>query len=88
MRPVSLDALENCNVGTADDFSDDAIRKISLSSVVSALPIDQQEVLLLRYGQGLKVGELAEILGLSRFQVMYRIRSALNRLRKSMGQED
>ena len=31
-------------------------------------PNEQQEVLLLRYGQDLKVGEMAEILGLSRFQ--------------------
>lgn len=86
-HPVSLDALENRDVLTADDFADASIRKICLSRALSSLPDVQQEVLLLRYGQDLKVGEISEVLGLSRFQVMYRIRSALNQLRKSMGKE-
>ena len=87
-RPVSLDEPENGIAPVADDFSDESIRKVYLSIAVSALPDDQQEILILRYGQGLKIGEIAEILGLSRFQVMYQIRSALDRLRKNMRKED
>lgn len=88
VRPVSLDELESGGAPVADDFADASIRKIYLSIAVSALPDDQKEILLLRYGQDLKVGEIAEILGLSRFQVMYRIRGALDRLRKNMRRED
>jgi len=87
-HPLSLDGLESREAPAADDFADDTVRKLSLSAAVSALPDKQQEVLLLRYGQDLKVNEIAEILGLSRFQVMYRIRKALDRLRRSMGKED
>jgi len=87
-HPLSLDGLENREMPAADDFADDTIRKLSLSAAVSALPDKQQEVLLLRYGQDLKINEIAGILGLSRFQVMYRIRGALGQLRRSMGRED
>ena len=45
------------------------------------------EPLLLRYGQDLKVGEIAEILGLSRFQVMYRVRGALRQLKKLLKED-
>ena len=59
----------------------------SISTAIAALPNEQQEVLLLRYGQDLKVGEIAEILGLSRFQVMYRVRGALRQLKKLLKEE-
>lgn len=70
-----------------DDFAEELIQRICLSGAVSALPEDQKEVLLLRYGQDMKVAEVAEILGFSRFQVIYRIRSALKQLNKSLGKE-
>jgi len=87
-HPLSLDGLESQKTPAADDFADDTIRKLSLSTAVSALPDKQQEVLLLRYGQDLKINEIAEILGLSRFQVMYRIRKALDRLKQIIAKED
>ena len=87
-RPVSLDSLESQDLYTTDDFAEESIQKIYLSNAISALPENQKEVLLLRYGQDLKVGEVAEILGLSRFQVMYRIRNALKQLNKNLGREE
>lgn len=87
-RPVSLDSLESQDLYTTDDFAEESIQKIYLSNAISALPENQKEVLLLRYGQDLKVGEIAEILGLSRFQVMYRIRNALKQLNKNLGREE
>lgn len=88
VRPVSLDEPESGIAPVAEDFADESVQKIYLSNAVSALPDDQQEILILRYGQGLKVGEIAQILSLSRFQVMYQIRSALDRLRKNMRKEN
>lgn len=87
-RPVSLDSLESQDLYMTDDFAEESIQKIYLSNAISALPENQKEVLLLRYGQDLKVGEVAEILGLSRFQVMYRIRNALKQLNKNLGREE
>lgn len=86
-RQVSLDSLESQELYATDDFAEELIQRICLSGAVSALPENQKEVLLLRYGQDMKVAEVAEILGLSRFQVMYRIRSALKQLNKSLGKE-
>ena len=85
--PDSLDELRWDQEPAAEDFADHAIRKIYLSTTIAALPNEQQEVLLLRYGQDLKVGEIAEILGLSRFQVMYRVRGALRQLKKLLKEE-
>lgn len=86
--PLSLDAQDTTDTPAEDDFANESVQKICLSDAVSTLPDDQQEILLLRYGQDLKVSEIAEILGLSRFQVMYRERCALDRLRKIIRKED
>ena len=85
--PDSLDELRCNQEPAAEDFVDHAIQKIYLSTAIAALSDEQQEVLLLRYGQDLKVGEIAEILGLSRFQVMYRVRGALRQLKKLLKEE-
>lgn len=87
-HPASLDALEAGNTPSVKDFTDESVQKADLCNAVSALPDDRQEILLLRYGQGLKVNEIAEILGLSRFQVMYQVRGALKQLGKSLRRED
>lgn len=87
-QPLSLDAQEAPDAPAEGNFADESVQKICLSDAVSTLPDDQQEILLLRYGQDLKVSEIAEILGLSRFQVMYRERCALDRLRKIIRKED
>lgn len=86
-QPVPLDEQKHDSGPQDDGFADISIQKLDLAQAISTLPEAQQEVLLLRYGQDLKVGEIAEILGLSRFQAMYRIRQGLERLRKIMGKE-
>lgn len=85
--PDSLDELCQNQEPAVEDFSDRSVQKIVLSTAITTLPDEQQEVLLLRYGQDLKVGEIAEILGLSRFQVMYRVRGALRQLKKVLKEE-
>lgn len=42
-------------------------------------------MLFLRYFEELQIGEIAKILDISRFSVMYRIRIATNRLKSKMG---
>lgn len=86
-HPASLEALEPHEEPVSADFSDRAIQSIALANVVSLLPREQQDVLLLRYGQELKVSEIAELLGLSRFQAMYRIRTALKELKKQLKED-
>ena len=61
--------------GDADDARDHAL---------ALLPRAQQEALELRYGQGLRVGEVALALGVSRFAASRAISSALGALRESL----
>lgn len=63
--------------GDADDARD-------LASALARLPRTQREALELRYGQGLKVGEVARALGVSRFAAARTISAALEALREHL----
>ena len=67
------------------DDTDAILERLELHKHLNELPVDQQEVLFLRYFQELSVNEVAAIMGMSRFSVMYRIRVAKDTLRKKMG---
>ena len=54
-------------------------------AVTRRLPRAQREVLELRYGQGLRVGEVARALGVSRFAAARTISAALEALREHLG---
>lgn len=55
-----------------------------LASALRALSRPQRELLELRFGQELKVGEVARMLGVSRFVVSRRISAALEALRAEL----
>lgn len=73
------------NAMQQEDDTDAILERLELHKHLNELPVDQQEVLLLRYFQELSVNEVAAIMGMSRFSVMYRIRVAKDTLRKKMG---
>ena len=56
-----------------------------LALALEALGPEAREVIELRYGQGLRVGEVAQVLGLSRFAATRRINRALEALRHELG---
>lgn len=72
-----------------DDVPDDAAgraeERSELALALERLPPDEREALELRYGGGLRVGEVAEALGVSRFAASRKIRSALAALRRELG---
>lgn len=67
----------------AEDASTDEI-----SCALATLPADLREVVELRYGSDLGVGEVAGVLGISRFAVRRRIRTALDLLARELGEGD
>ena len=79
---IPLENIENSSSLITSTEMDAVLDKLYLHDAVSSLPSSQQEVLLLRYGQGLRVGEIATILSASRFTVMYRLKCAINKLNK------
>ncbi|WP_018212746.1 RNA polymerase sigma factor [Desulfitobacterium hafniense] len=61
---------------------------LTLRQALNILPEQEQELLLLRYANQLAVGEIAAIMGISRFAVYRRINSALAALKSSLREED
>lgn len=57
---------------------------IELGDMISRLPEVEQEIIALRYDQGLAVNEIADVLGLSRFTVARKRNHALAELKRMM----
>ena len=83
LLPLSDEALENISFGEADKEAEIANR-LTLHKYMNRLPKDQQEILMLRYYLELQVNEIAKTLGISRFTVMYRLRTAMKNLRQDI----
>ncbi|MBM6676324.1 sigma-70 family RNA polymerase sigma factor [Olsenella uli] len=64
--------------GDADDARD-------LAAALARLPRAQCEALELRYGEGLTVGEVGAVLGMSRFAAARTLNAALEALRADLG---
>lgn len=71
-----------------DEAAERAEERTELALALARLRPDEREALELRYGCGLRVGEVAGALGVSRFAASRRIRSALAALRRELGEGD
>ena len=60
----------------------------AIKQAVSKLPIDLQELLLLRFANELGINEIASIMKISRFSVYRKLNKALGLLKASLGEED
>ena len=81
---LSLDDAENIKEKSK---TEEIENRMLLEQYLYMLSKEQQEILLLRYGQDLRINEIAEITKLSRFTVMYRIKTALAALDKKMKED-
>lgn len=70
------------------DSMDRVELRITIRQALKTLPEQEQELLLFRYANGLSVGEIAAIMGISRFAVYRRTRSALASLKAFLREED
>lgn len=73
-EPLEVD-VEDCS---------NEIDAVDLGLLVEQLPADLAEAIELRYGQGLKVKEVAVVLGVSRFSAMRMIERALKTMRDGL----
>ena len=81
-QPLPLDI-------TSDDTGLAALETtIAVRQAVAGLPYDIQEILLLRYSNGLSVKEICEITGLSRFAVRRRITAGHETLKQILREDD
>lgn len=84
IKPCSLDEEQSIVDTSSLNIYEQIEDKLSLERHINELPEEQQEAILLRYGQELKVNEIATITGTTRFVVMYRLRNALATLKKNL----
>ena len=91
-RGVCIDACRRQSASCEplrDDIPSPQDGKASdLHMALGELPPEQREVLELRYDQGLRVYEVARVLGISRFSAARRISAALEALRSMLGIDD
>lgn len=88
-RNVCIDVRRSCgpsceplDIDIAD--SSDEASAIDLGLLIQQLPADLREAIELRYDQGLRVKEVALVLGVSRFSAMRTIDRALKVLRNGL----
>lgn len=60
----------------------------AIKQAVSELPLDLQELLLLRYANELGINEIADIMKISRFSVRRKLSRALDALKINLREED
>lgn len=85
-RPAST--LDEADVERiCDPVQESYQQDLLLADALSRLPDDEREVLELRYGQGLKMADVAAALGRSRFALRRIERRALDDLRQMMGDD-
>lgn len=73
---------------TSDDVISDFETSFAVKEAVNTLPKDLQELILLRFANELGIGEIANILGISRFAVYRKLNSALSKLKTVLREED
>ncbi len=85
-RKVQPETLDD-DVPDADYFENMEL-SLALRQALKKLPEQEQELLLLRHANELSVGEIASVMGISRFAVYRRTNTAVAALRKSFREED
>ncbi len=68
--------------------ADNLDTSIAVRIAVSRLSEEDQEMVLLRFTNELRIGEIAEYLGLSRFAVNRRLKTILKQLKVTLKEED
>ena len=88
-RRVKPDPLPEDFEGPATDTHRTIDDRLAVREALSKLPVEDQELLLLRHVNGESVGTICTALNISRFAVYRRIRNAEERLRSSLeGKKD
>ncbi len=70
------------------DEENTVLTNLIVRQAVEDLPLELSEIILLRFGSELRINEISNVLGISRFAVYRKINVALNKLRKTLREED
>lgn len=81
VKPESLSEGYEETISAKDDLLED---RLAVRDAVAKLPVEDQEILLLRYVNNESVGTISKTLGISRFALYRRLKSAEDKLRVSL----
>ena len=81
VKPESLSEGYEETLSAKDDLLEE---RIAIRDVVAKLPIEDQELLLLRYVNNESVGTISKTLGISRFALYRRLKNAEDKLRAGL----
>ena len=81
VKPESLSEGYEETLSAKDDLLEE---RIAIRDAVAKLPIEDQEILLLRYVNNESVGTISKTLGISRFALYRRLKNAEDKLRAGL----
>ncbi len=85
-RQKKTELLDETQLST--DEENTVLTNLIVRQAVEDLPLELSEIILLRFGSELRINEISNVLGISRFAVYRKINVALNKLRKTLREED
>jgi len=90
-RPAPPDDADERTARLADDrtpelLADEQAQRLQLHRALAELPVEQQEVVILRLEQELSLEEIGQITGVGRETVKSRLRYAMDKLRARLNQ--
>ncbi len=81
VKPESLSEGYEETLSAKDDLLEE---RIAIRDAVAKLPVEDQEILLLRYVNNESVGTISKTLGISRFALYRRLKNAEDKLRAGL----
>jgi len=79
---LELDDLEDINTNS---LFDTVLNRITLEKAMEHLKDDEKEIMILKYSQCLTIKEIARIMNMTSFNVQYKVKISLKKLKKIIG---
>ena len=86
-RKKTVESLEDITEEATYDPTEDWISNLTLRTVISKLPQDEQELIFLRYVNEVSITAICKITGVSRFAVYRRLSKSLKWLKEELKKE-
>lgn len=86
-RKKSVESLENVTEETIYNPTDDWINNLTLKSILSKLPQEEQELIFLRYVNEISITAIGKITGFSRFVIYRKLSKVMKWLKDELKKE-
>ncbi len=86
-RQRPIESIENIGKELAYDPTIEWVDNLTLRAVIARLPVEEQEMIFLRYVNEISINSISTIVGLSRFAVYRRLTKSLKWLKEELKKE-